>query len=230
LIVPRCTAATALLLAGLSAGPLWADYAVTVVQGSLRDRPSLLRPSQAPVSQLRPAGQASVLAAAGNASSLKPVDIPGSSLRLAEVPPERLAVTRQLLQELRAKPGPQQALVVDLPADVLFDFDSAQLRRDADEPLAKAAGLLQGFPKAPIEVHGHTDAKGTATYNLQLSQRRAEAVARRLSDAAGGRTLTIRGHGAAQPVAPNAHPDGKDDPEGRQRNRRVQVVIRELPS
>jgi outer membrane protein OmpA-like peptidoglycan-associated protein len=76
-------------------------------------------------------------------------------------------------------------------------------------------------------VTGHTDATGEDAYNLDLSRRRAEAVAAwlRARPELGGWTFTVAGKGEAAPVAPNSRPDGSDDPEGRARNRRVEVTI-----
>lgn len=76
-------------------------------------------------------------------------------------------------------------------------------------------------------IEGHTDAKGSEAYNLKLSERRAEAVVEWLAVREGIDTawLDRRGLGEAQPAAPNARPDGRDDPEGRQRNRRVEVIL-----
>ena len=194
--------------------------------GSLRDRPSRLeRVTGAPETRLQAATTAGQLATGGRNSELRPAEGPQTSFRLAEVPPARLEVTKVLLRELNAQQTPDQALVVALPADVLFDFDSAILRADAAPALERAAELLQSYPRAPLAVHGHTDAKGTDAYNDALSQRRAQAVAARLAPLAGGRTLTVRGYGEQRPVAPNTRADGGDDPQGRQKNRRVEIVI-----
>jgi outer membrane protein OmpA-like peptidoglycan-associated protein len=197
---------------------------------NLRDRPS--RPERvdnAPASNLKPAGPTSGLSTAGSASRLGVTSGPKTDFRLAEIPVSRLEVTQGLLRELKAHQTPDQAVVVALPADVLFDFDSADLRADAAPALDRAAELLQGYPKAPVEIHGHTDSKGTDAYNDVLSQKRAQAVAVRLQPKAGGRTLAVRGFGKQRPVAANTLADGGDDPQGRQRNRRVEIVIQPLP-
>jgi outer membrane protein OmpA-like peptidoglycan-associated protein len=197
---------------------------------SLRDRPSRLdRVDNAPASNLKPAGPASGLSGSGSASRFGVASGPKTGFRLAEIPVSRLEATQVLLRELKAQQTPDQAVVVALPADVLFDFDSANLRPEAAPALDRAAELLQGYPKAPVEIHGHTDSKGTDAYNDALSQKRAQAVAARLQPKSGGRTLAVRGFGEQRPVAANTHADGGDDPEGRQRNRRVEIVIQPLP-
>jgi outer membrane protein OmpA-like peptidoglycan-associated protein len=212
-----------LLLAAAAAAAVAAQ-----AQERLGDRPSQLRSVETGKSSLSPAPASGELATTGPSSGLRPAGGPSSSLRLSEVPPSRLAVTQAALRELAVRDTPQRALVVTLPADVLFDFDSASLRPDAQATLDRTAELLRSYARAPLEVHGHTDAKGSDAYNDALSLRRAQAVAQRLQRDAGGRTLQVQGFGERVPVAPNTHPDGSDDPAGRQRNRRVEIVIQPL--
>lgn len=183
----------------------------------------------APRTQLSPQPVAGSLAPQGPATQLQPQVGPQTLLREAEVPPARLEQTRALLVELKAQPTPQQAISVDLPADVLFDFDKATLRPDAAGPLDKAAELIKSYPQAPITVVGHTDSKGNDAYNDALSLRRAETVAQALQQRT-SRLPVARGLGEREPVAPNAKPDGRDDPDGRQQNRRVQILIGALSS
>lgn len=116
------------------------------------------------------------------------------------------------------------AIVVDLPADVLFDFDKATIRPDAEAALDKAAALLKGYPGATVVIRGHTDSKGDDAYNDGLSLRRARSVADRLQTAA-GRPLGAEGFGEREPIAENVRSDGGDDPQGRQQNRRVEIRI-----
>jgi outer membrane protein OmpA-like peptidoglycan-associated protein len=141
----------------------------------------------------------------------------------SEVTPARIETTRALLTELKAR-RTEGTIVVDLPADVLFDFDKATIRPDAEPALTKAAEVLKSYPEAEVSIGGHTDSKGDDAYNDALSLRRAKAVADRLAGAT-GRSLAAEGFGERRPVAPNAHPDGGDDPDGRQKNRRVEIRI-----
>lgn len=141
----------------------------------------------------------------------------------SEVAPERIETTRGLLTELQARRS-AGVIIVDLPADVLFDFDKSTLRPDATPALARAAELLRSYPQAQVNIAGHTDAKGDDAYNQTLSDRRARTVADRLQ-ASAGRRLDAAGFGERNPVAPNASPDGSDDPAGRQKNRRVEIRI-----
>ncbi len=178
----------------------------------------------APVTTLRSQQPAGALTSRALDTTLQPSAAPQTILREAEVPPARLAQTRILLAELKARPTPEQAISIDLPADVLFDFDKYALRADAASSLHKAAELVQSYATAPLTVVGHTDGKGTDAYNDNLSLRRAEAVASVLHQRT-GRQARVQGLGKRQPVAPNTTADGRDDPQGRQLNRRVQILI-----
>lgn len=118
-------------------------------------------------------------------------------------------------------------VIVDLPADTLFAFDKADLTPEAATNLAKVADLIRRAPAGTIEVVGHTDAKGDDTYNLALSEQRAQAVVTWMREQVGvrQRQFQVVGKGETDPVAPNAKPDGSDDPAGRAQNRRVVVAI-----
>ncbi len=188
---------------------------------ALADVPTRLVPaSGAPATTLRKQEPAGGLVSRTQDTTLQRSAGPHTILREAEVPKERLEQTRALLVELKARPTPEQAISIDLPADVLFDFDKAELRADAAPSLDKAAELIKSYATAPLSVLGHTDGKGTDAYNDALSLRRAEAVARALQ-----RQARVEGRGKREPLAPNTTPDGRDDPQGRQLNRRVQILI-----
>lgn len=116
---------------------------------------------------------------------------------------------------------------ISLSADVLFDFDSAALRPEATAQLRKVAEVIATYPRSPVRIEGHTDGKGADSYNLALSEKRAASVQAWL--AKDGRVaaarITTKGLGEAKPVAPNTKPDGSDDPDGRQKNRRVEISL-----
>jgi outer membrane protein OmpA-like peptidoglycan-associated protein len=110
-------------------------------------------------------------------------------------------------------------------SDFLFDFDRSEVRPEAEPALVELADRITQANKR-VMIEGHTDAKGTESYNQGLSERRAAAV--RVALVERGLpidVLNVRGFGKARPVVPNQQPDGSDDPDGRQRNRRVEVVI-----
>jgi outer membrane protein OmpA-like peptidoglycan-associated protein len=117
---------------------------------------------------------------------------------------------------------------IELPGDVLFDFDKWDLRPDAEPTLRQVAEIIQRYPNANVAIAGYTDAKGAETYNLQLSERRAKSVKAWLVQQGGvdGKRMTTKGWGEAKPVAPNTHPGGSDNPEGRQKNRRVELTVK----
>jgi len=132
------------------------------------------------------------------------------------------------VQDLTVKESDTEVRI-DLAADVLFDFDKADLLPKAEEVLQKAAALIKERARSgvAIRIEGHTDAKGSDSYNQKLSERRAQSVKRWLeTHGLGAMQFSTQGFAARQPVAPNTNPDGSDDPEGRARNRRVSIVIR----
>jgi outer membrane protein OmpA-like peptidoglycan-associated protein len=111
-------------------------------------------------------------------------------------------------------------------SDFLFDFDRAVVRAEADDALLEVSRHIAAAPGKRVTVEGHTDGKGTDGYNQTLSERRATAVRAALVErGAPQEWLITHGFGKSRPIAPNAHADGSDDPEGRQKNRRVEVVI-----
>lgn len=117
---------------------------------------------------------------------------------------------------------------IDLNADVLFDFDKADILPKAEDTLSKAAGIVKQRAKGVVLIAGHTDSKGSDAYNQALSERRANSVRDwfRSKGGLGNTQFETKGFGAKQPVAPNQKPDGSDDPEGRQKNRRVEITIK----
>jgi outer membrane protein OmpA-like peptidoglycan-associated protein len=117
---------------------------------------------------------------------------------------------------------------VTLPADVLFDFDKADIRPTAQVALREVADMIRGKAQGPVTVQGYTDALGKDAYNQTLSERRANAVKVWLvmKESLPAARLATTGFGPRNPVAPNRKPDGTDDPDGRQLNRRVTLIIR----
>jgi outer membrane protein OmpA-like peptidoglycan-associated protein len=111
-------------------------------------------------------------------------------------------------------------ITLDVPGGVTFAFDSADLNSQFFPVLDKVAGTLQEYDKTVIEVAGHTDSVGSDTYNLGLSQRRADSVAAYLGSHGVTRTRIVTvGAGEGHPVASN------DTEEGRSQNRRVEITI-----
>jgi len=110
---------------------------------------------------------------------------------------------------------------IQLTSDVLFDYNSADLRREAQTPLADLAANFSRYPNEQIDIDGHTDSTGTEEANIGLSQRRADAVRDFLVDhGVLVQNVHAYGYGASRPRATN------DTPEGRQLNRRVEIHVR----
>lgn len=110
---------------------------------------------------------------------------------------------------------------IDLPADVLFDVDKSDIRADAARALKQLATVIRSY-SGPVRLIGHTDSDGSDAHNLALSQRRAESVRAWLVGREGipaGR-LATSGEGEARPAAAN------DTAANKQRNRRVEVIVR----
>ena len=122
----------------------------------------------------------------------------------------------------------EKEIKIALSGDILFDFDKDTLRPDAFPTLQKVAEVLSNYPDAPILIEGHTDSKGKEKYNQSLSERRAKSVKQWLVENAGvdGGQIKTKGWGEAKPTVPNEKPDGSDDPDGRQQNRRVEITIK----
>lgn len=121
-------------------------------------------------------------------------------------------------------------LRIELAADVLFEFDKATLLPKAEDTLKKAAQFIRQRAAGVVRIEGHTDAKGNDAYNQRLSERRAASVRQWFAkNGLADLRFSSRGFGETQPVAPNAKADGGDDPEGRQKNRRVEIVISKSP-
>jgi len=170
-----------------------------------------------------PGAKGEVLPLKGEVLELKAVVLPlrGVVTPLgAQVTPLQAA-----LKDLGAKVQGRQ-IKIDLSADVLFDFDKFDLRPEARPALEKVVSVFNAYPKASATIEGHTDGKGSDRYNQRLSEQRAESVRRWLANNGVTARLNSRGWGKTRPVAPNTLPNGADNPEGRQKNRRVEITLR----
>ena len=112
-----------------------------------------------------------------------------------------------------------RGLIVNM-SDVLFNTGSYILQPGAREKLAKISGILLAHPGLTLEIDGYTDSVGSDEFNQTLSEQRAGSVRDFLAQqGVPGTSITAKGFGMAQPVASN------DTPEGRQQNRRVEIVV-----
>jgi outer membrane protein OmpA-like peptidoglycan-associated protein len=152
------------------------------------------------------------------------IEAEGARLQAEQAKQERDQAQQRLyvsLSEILETRREARGLIVNL-SDVLFDFNKASLKPGAREKLSKLAGILLAYPGGyRIEIEGHTDAIGSEEYNLKLSQARAESVCEYLkqSSIAADRIIAVRGFGKSKPVASN------DSDQGRQVNRRVEIII-----
>jgi outer membrane protein OmpA-like peptidoglycan-associated protein len=105
-------------------------------------------------------------------------------------------------------------------ADVLFASGKYDLQPPAREALAKLSGIVLGHPGLRLEIEGHTDSVGSDAFNQQLSEQRASGVMQYLvSQGLPQSSVTAHGFGKSDPVASN------DTPQGRQQNRRVEIIV-----
>jgi outer membrane protein OmpA-like peptidoglycan-associated protein len=140
----------------------------------------------------------------------------------AQAEAEKAQLRAQLLAQLNSilqTRDSARGLIVNM-SDVLFDTGSHTLKPGAREKLAKISGILLAHPGLTLQIEGHTDSVGGDEFNQQLSERRADSVRDFLAEqGVPVSSITARGFGKTQPVASN------DTPEGRQRNRRVELVV-----
>ena len=128
----------------------------------------------------------------------------------------------QLLEQLNSilqTRDSARGIIVNM-SDVLFDTGSSTLKPGAREKLAKISGILLAHRGLTLQIEGHTDSVGTDDFNQQLSERRSDSVRDFLAEeGVPGSSMSARGFGKTQPVASN------DTADGRQRNRRVELVV-----
>ncbi len=143
---------------------------------------------------------------------------------------QQLARNRQLLEELKRQgleaEETSRGVVVNLP-DVLFQFGQARLTTQARDRVTDISTILKTQAQGRrVSVEGHTDSVGSDQFNQRLSEQRANSVVNELELNGVARSrVNSKGYGERYPVAPNTNPDGSDNPRGRTKNRRVEVVI-----
>lgn len=128
------------------------------------------------------------------------------------------------LDDLLGRTGPLEkgTAPIFMPGDLLFDYDQAELKGEALDVLRKLGVLIQRNPRTRFLIEGHTDSFGDASYNLQLSQRRAEAVKFWLVEQMqiSPDRIRTRGMGSTKLIAP-----ASASIEGQKLNRRVEIVL-----
>ncbi|GAB4384404.1 MAG: hypothetical protein Kow0075_16420 [Salibacteraceae bacterium] len=140
-----------------------------------------------------------------------------------ETPVENQTTARSKAEKMAGEANAEETIVF---RNILFDFDKYDLRPKSIEELNKVTNYMMKKPEVEVRIDGHADWIGTVEYNLKLSERRALAaynyIAKQgISEA----RLSYQFFGESVPIAPNANPDGTDNPEGRQLNRRCEFKI-----
>jgi len=124
------------------------------------------------------------------------------------------------LEQVAETKRTDHGILLNLRSELLFETDSAVLTEAAIQQLSRIGDILAKYPEDQLRIEGHTDSRGPVAYNEELSERRAEAVARVLTArGVSPRQMLVLGLGEARPVAPN------DTVAGRSANRRVQLHI-----
>jgi OOP family OmpA-OmpF porin len=108
---------------------------------------------------------------------------------------------------------------------VYFDFDRYNIRSDQRYVIDDVAAKMHAEPGLSVSLEGHCDAIGSEEYNLSLGSRRASSVQRALEEqGVGSERMTTRSFGEERPVEPNTNSDGSDNPAGRAKNRRCEII------
>ncbi|HHW76111.1 MAG TPA: OmpA family protein [Xanthomonadaceae bacterium] len=159
------------------------------------------------------------LAPSASVAQSRAVDEQGFGRAQGEI--ERIITPEYRRLGMRVEKLPDGSLRLRLPSEVMFAHDSANLNPAFASTLREIARLLNRYPRTQARIVGHTDNVGSDDYNLDLSLRRAESVAGMLAEqGVASRRLLTQGRGEQEPIASNA------TPEGRQLNRRVDIVLR----
>ncbi|MGZ8955557.1 MAG: OmpA family protein [Methylovulum sp.] len=143
-----------------------------------------------------------------------------------ELQRKQLQIEEATRKELQLKET-EKAVTMKLEGDVLFDFGKAEVKPEAEKTLDKVGTVIAQFPEGKVLIQGHTDSEGPQRVNSELSKRRAQAVKDWLVRKKGvaESIITTSGFGETKPVTSNTNPDGSDNPQGRQQNRRVEITV-----
>nr|WP_068893412.1 OmpA family protein [Pedobacter panaciterrae] len=125
------------------------------------------------------------------------------------------------------EPAPEEKKPDSLYIEIIYyNFDKANIRNDATVILDKVASRMQQNPNLNLVMSAHTDSKGTKEYNLHLSQSRARSAVKYLTDRGiSASRIEAKGYGESLPAAENTFKNGKDNPAGRQLNRRTEIKM-----
>ncbi|TVN17368.1 OmpA family protein [Vibrio cholerae] len=139
---------------------------------------------------------------------------------LVETAPTSIIENSPVKDTVTIKTPPQTLVFSSKTTDVLFGFDSVKLSQEFIDQLTETSSVLNSYPQVQAKVVGHTDSTGSALYNQNLSERRAQAIVNKLVELGVTPTqLEWKGEGESQPVADN------NTAQGRAKNRRVEITI-----
>jgi outer membrane protein OmpA-like peptidoglycan-associated protein len=146
---------------------------------------------------------------------------------LNKEPEKKPVVSTAAVASTPVKQVQMQAVLLNLRSDFLFEFGSAVLKPESAAELRTVAGQIRAAQGIQALIRGYTDSIGTAAENKALALKRAQSVRDWLIREGGlpAAQFAVEGMGAQDPVAPNTLPDGRDNPDGRQKNRRVTITI-----
>jgi outer membrane protein OmpA-like peptidoglycan-associated protein len=131
-------------------------------------------------------------------------------------------VTKLNEEQIKDKLNAGETLSIKL----LFEYEKTTLINNSKPDLKNLVKFLKDNPTANIILEGHTDSKGELDYNERLAKMRADAIRNQLTQSGISKSrIKVVSFGETQPIAPNEFPDGNDNPEGRQMNRRVEIRI-----
>ena len=147
------------------------------------------------------------------------ITLKGKSTEVEAKPLEKLEKFPKLKMVPPVPSIEANSLLITLDSGILFDVDKYDLRPEAERALASLATVLKEADVKAFEIDGHTDSDASDEYNQALSEKRANAVKDFLASQGLTSEITIIGYGESRPIASN------DTPEGKQKNRRVEIVI-----
>ncbi|MDX2235939.1 MAG: OmpA family protein [Hyphomonadaceae bacterium] len=138
---------------------------------------------------------------------------------------QQAALRAQLPPDVGVTRTAEDEILLNLPSDITFDFNRADVKSQFIGTLQQVAGTLAQYPSTTVDVIGHADSVGSDAYNQELSERRAMNVASvMISNGVQRQRVAAYGYGETAPIADNATPDG------RARNRRVEIRLKALQS
>ena len=138
---------------------------------------------------------------------------------------QQAALRAQLPPDVGVTRTAEDEILLNMPADITFDFNRAEVKSQFVGTLRQVAGTLAQYPSTTVDIIGHADSVGSDAYNQELSERRAMNVASvMISNGVQRQRVAAYGYGETAPIADNGTPDG------RARNRRVEIRLKALQS